>query len=287
MNQLPLRIYLLSKLFRLLPPRTPLKTRIASLLLKQCPKVEDIIINDRNGCIYKVPNFQEPISFQTLINGTHEPPLANLLRNRLKNGNTLVDVGANVGVFTIPAGKTVGSNGCVISIECSPFIYQYLENNVSLNGLTNVRPHKCAAYGFDIEEIPFYEATVEKFGMGSLSPQFSSSPLIVRARALDNILAQEGIQFVDFLKVDVEGYEAAVFRGARRLLTAAKSPLIAFEFCDWAEGRVSGGKIGDAQRVLRDWGYSIWDITDFLHDKPPLDRIKTKGFDILVAKSDN
>ena len=283
MNQLPLRISLLSKLFRLLPSRTPLKTRLASLLLKNSLREEDIMINDKNGCFYKVPSLREPIAFHTLINGIYEPPLANLLCNRLTCGNTFVDVGANIGVITIPVAKKIGDRGHVVAIEASPSIFQYLEHNVTLNRLSNITLHNCAAFHNDSDNLPFYEAPVEKFGMGSLSAQFNSKPIATQARTLDNILTEQGIQHVDFLKVDVEGFEAAVFRGARCLLTSSKSPVIIFEFCDWAEDRVTGQIKGDAQRILMEWGYSIWRLSDFSLNKSPLRNIITNGCDILVA----
>ncbi len=75
-------------------------------------------------------------------------------------------------------------------------------------------------------------------------------PMNVATRTLDSVLSELAITSVDVLKVDVEGFEAAVFRGAERLLSGPNPPIVVFEFCDWAEQR-SGYCIGDAQRVLQ------------------------------------
>ena len=119
--------------------------------------------------------------------------------------------------------------------------------------------------------------------MGSLAPQFSSKPTAVAGKTLDHILSEEGIEHVDLLKVDVEGFEFHVFQGARKLLTSEKPPLIAFEFCDWAEARVPQGKAGNAQQLLREWGYEIWRLSDYVRRGRPLREALISGFEMLVG----
>jgi hypothetical protein len=127
----------------------------------------------------------------------------------------------------------------------------------------------------------FYEAPPEKFGMGSLAPQFHTRPVTVPTRRLDSLAGELGLARVDALKIDVEGLEASVLRGAEQLLRAFRPPVV-FEFCDWAEERVS--KRGDAQRVLLDLGYCIWDIGTLRRGGPPLSMPQTTGGGTLVAR---
>jgi hypothetical protein len=85
------------------------------------------------------------------------------------------------------------------------------------------------------------------------------------------------------LKVDVEGHELAVFEGARRLLTAAPSPLIIFEFCDWAESRFENTGPGQAQAFLMSHGYDLWRLEDYGKGQGPLrDPIK-QGSSMIVG----
>src|SRR4030095_2796953 len=105
----------------------------------------------------------------------------------------------------------------------------------------------------------------------------------VPAQTLDDILGEESIERVDLLKMDVEGFEAAVLQGARKLLNSHDAPLILFEFCDWAEARVPGGEVGNAQRLLLEWGYRLWRLSDFVRGRPSLDNVLTVGFETLVA----
>src|SRR5262249_39054873 len=130
--------------------------------------------------------------------------------------------------------------------------------------------------------IAFYEAPIAKFGMGALAPQFDASPTMVDVMTLDNLLSDQGIARVDALKVDVEGFEAAVFRGAERVLTGPRPPIVVFEFCDWAERRARGTCVGDAQRLIRDYGFTVSRLRDF-GAKAPLCDLLLEGSEMLVA----
>ncbi len=85
--------------------------------------------------------------------------------------------------------------------------------------------------------------------------------------------------------MDVEGFEAAVFKGGSNLLGAdkSKSPLVVFEFCGWAEKRAHGIEVGDSQRILRQFGYDIWKLEDFIAEKKPTEQILTQGFATLIG----
>ena len=119
--------------------------------------------------------------------------------------------------------------------------------------------------------------------MGSLSPQFDATPMTVPSHTLDRVLAEENVGRVDLIKLDVEGFEANVFRGAHRLLSSDRPPLIVFEFVDWAEARVATGRVGDAQRVLREYGFTLWRLEDYAKNGPPLPEILTEGSNMIVA----
>lgn len=120
--------------------------------------------------------------------------------------------------------------------------------------------------------------------MGALSPQFGAQPVAVTAITLDQILAEEKINHVDLLKVDVEGFEALVFQGAKRLLTGQNPPLVVFEFCDWAERRTAGIEMRSAQQILKEWDYRFWRLSDFICNRDiPLGNILVKGSEMLVA----
>lgn len=261
----------------------PGKTRLAKHILGSCLETKDAIIEGRHAITYVIPSLREPVGFYLLIDGEYEIESLEFVLNRLSPGAVFVDIGANIGAFTLPAARRVGSSGCVISVEPSPRIFPYLKRNVALNKFTNVRLVQCAVHNRDGETVPFYEAPVEKFGMGSLGAQFDTMPVPVLCHTLDSILNEQRIGKVDLIKVDVEGFESAVFEGAEKLLTSDRPPFIIFEFCDWAEDRVPGRQVGDAQRILRRWGYRIWRLHDTVCEGRELAGILSTGSSMLVA----
>jgi FkbM family methyltransferase len=255
------------------------------MMLRSFLQAEDVMVNDRAGFRYMVPSLREPVAFHLLIDGTYEPETLRLVLNRLGPGSTFVDVGANIGAFTIPAARKVGAAGRVVAIEASPLVFSYLAQNVAVNRISNVHLRFCAATDSESLALAFYEAPPDHFGMGSLAAQFQAKPTAVPGESLDGILAQENIAEVTVLKVDVEGFESAVLRGAARLLNSPHPPIVIFEFCDWAEARVPNAKVGEAQRLLRKYGYTLWFLHDFgRRGSRPLVRDLLVGSAMLVAE---
>jgi hypothetical protein len=122
------------------------------------------------------------------------------------------------------------------------------------------------------EAVRFYTAPADRFGMGSVGPQFDRRPILIRQLALDELLDDLGGGDVDVIKLDVEGSEG-VLQGLTRRLTASRFPRGLFEFCDWAEERVGGQQPGAAQAFLHSLGYRTFRLgrrgdTGVLIDQP-------------------
>jgi len=268
--------------FRLIPPGMPGKTRLARILLRRSSTLSTVLVRDRFGFQYEVPDLRDPIAFHLAIDGEYERETMNVIHAYLSPGGVFVDVGANVGLFSIPAAQYAGPRGRVVAAEASPEVFSYLQRNVRANNCSQVDCLQCAVCASD-GSVSFYPAPNEHFGMGSMGPQFNTEPIQVPARTLDGILEEKGIADVDVLKIDVEGFEAAVLKGAMRLLAGKCPPLIVFEFCDWAEARLPDGKMGAAQEFLFECGYSVWRLSDFLKGKDPLRESITSDYSMLVG----
>jgi FkbM family methyltransferase len=158
-----------------------------------------------------------PGAFFLGVDEAYEPGLSALLR---ETTGTVVDVGANIGFITVRAARTASH---VIAIEPHPTRFRYLERNVALNGLSNVTCINCAV-GAAQGEITLYD----------IDPTLGPRPLDVSAtpgrgtrhrvplRALDSLVEE-----ADLVKIDVEGYEAEVLRGATNVL--ASGPRVVVE----------------------------------------------------------
>ena len=139
-------------------------------------------------------------------------------------GMTFLDLGAHVGYFSCLAGRLVGPRGLVVAFEPNPRNYELLLANVWRNGLTNVVCFPWAVSDssriVDLYLSPDNSGDHRIYGEGEHVP--------VRAVALDSLEALRPP--VDVVKIDVQGAEEAVFRGAERLLAASPDALVVAEF---------------------------------------------------------
>jgi FkbM family methyltransferase len=128
--------------------------------------------------------------------------------DRIRPGETVLDVGANVGDFTIRASRKVGQQGLVIAIEPSEMWYRLLVENVRRNRLSNVVPLKIAVSATG-GPISFFDNPPRK----SESPQKEPLKYSADSVRISDLLRNHGIAQVDFLKMDIEGWEIEAIRG--------------------------------------------------------------------------
>lgn len=157
----------------------------------------------------------------------------------LKPGMTLIDVGANVGMFSVPGAKKV-ANGTVLAFEPSRWTHARLCENLKINGVTNVKALRYAL-GDHTGEVTLQLNARGKDGLNTIGrPAHPDSQIVssekVQLTTLDECLRQEGIRSAEVMKVDAEGAELFIFRGARDLLSRSDAPLILYESCLLTEG---------------------------------------------------
>jgi FkbM family methyltransferase len=185
--------------------------------------------------------YRERIGLSRMIHGKFESVETTFLIKRAKPGTTAVDAGANIGLFTIPLARAVGSAGTVLAFEPSPENVQRLRRNIALNALNNVAVYgaalaeTCGRAWLRIERDPAYHALLP---VGSEQQDGVVEVDIIR---LDDAWISAGRPLVSVVKVDVEGSEARVLRGAEALLEACR-PTILIE-----------AATPDALSVLTDW----------------------------------
>ena len=155
--------------------------------------------------------------------GEWEPLETGLIAKILKPGDVFVDVGANIGYFTLLASRRVGPEGRVIAVEANPRTFKLLEANVRLNGCANVTLHHVAA-GEAAGLATLFER--EAGNSGGDQVDFTGDGKI----AVERLDALVGEQRVRLIKLDIEGAEAKALRGASGLLERADAPDLVFEF---------------------------------------------------------
>jgi len=170
-------------------------------------------------------NFHDTyIARSLLAYGEWSERLLDLFLLIVKSGDIVLDIGANIGAFTIPLARAVGNHGLVHSFEPQHFVAQTLGTNILLNELDNVVVHTAAVSNFSGSiELPRYNYFHDaNFGGISLrnqpqerdSPPFALKPLRFPMVTLDDTIRE----CPSFVKVDVEGMEVPVLQGASRMI---------------------------------------------------------------------
>jgi FkbM family methyltransferase len=187
-----------------------------------------------------------------------EDVTADYIKPLLRPGSTFVDVGANVGYFTLLA-STLGAR--VVAYEPTPSVFARLRENVDLNGFQQAQLVNAAV--MDKPGTLSLHLSGEDPEANSL---FGDGPQSVRVPAvsLDEDLAARGIEHVDLLKIDAEGAEAFVLDGATRLLSSPNPPAILVEVNAFTL-RSAGLQPSDILSRLESHGYHHTEIESLLY----------------------
>jgi FkbM family methyltransferase len=154
------------------------------------------------------------ISRTIYLTGRWEPVITEYVRSALKEGDTFVDVGANIGYYSLVASRIVCSSGKVFAVEASPSNYERMRQNLSLNGATNIRPINAAASD-SRGELTLFLGPPDNRGHSttvmSLADREGLQPeATVPADTLEELVGKQDLRNARLIKIDVEGAERAV-----------------------------------------------------------------------------
>jgi len=154
--------------------------------------------------------------------GCWEPNLSRWLSARLRADDVLIDVGANIGYFSLLAATRVGPNGRVVAIEASPSIYERLSENIQLNGDRNIRAVHAAAADTR-GRLRLFRAPAFNLGASSIYADVGyEDEGEVDAYPLHQLLTTDEIRRARIVKVDVEGAETGVIDGLVPMLPSCR-----------------------------------------------------------------
>ena len=172
--------------------------------------------------------------------GTYERTELAFVLGRLRPGDTFLDVGAHIGYFSLPAALRVGPRGRVIAVEPVAASAALLRRNVVLNRFENVDVIEAAASNRDGEATLRICADSEMWAsIRSGTFDNEAATVSVPMRSLDGILAERGWPAVAGIKIDVEGAESDVLRGADETLRRNPDAFLLFEASGGGPGRVA------------------------------------------------
>lgn len=153
--------------------------------------------------------------------GEFEPLQTKTFIKTVKKGDTVLDIGANVGYYTILASKLVGPKGKVYAFEPDPDNLVLLNKNLELNGCKNVVVSPFALS--DENGKDFLVKDSVNPGESTLSLRKKGKRIEIQKITLDAFLENEGIEEIDVAKIDVEGAEIGVLKGGLKTLKNSKN----------------------------------------------------------------
>jgi FkbM family methyltransferase len=195
-----------------------------------------------------------------LRTGEWQPEIWNALTPVLPEGGVLLDVGAHIGYYSMKAAPRVGPMGRVVAFEPNPETLRLLRDNVSANHFANVTVEPIACTDKPAT-LTLYAAAEANTGASSLSRDNAEISATEKARAftvqgrpIDDVVRELGLTRVDAIKIDVEGAEVIVLRGAVGTLKRFHPKVIA----EVVPRQLAGFKTTpeDLRALLRDAGYN-------------------------------
>ncbi len=201
----------------------------------------------------------------------------------LAPGDVFVDVGANVGYFTVIAAQIVGPGGTVHAFEPDERSLSLLRASLKANRLANVRANVIALWSetANLQFVPERQSAVSHLDIGRHAEN-GVRTLSVRADTLDRYMKAFPDQSVKAVKIDAEGADLAVLTGMREILSH-DSPAIIVEVMDWALARC-GHTAQDLIQYLNGFGYSAHDLDGRVLQSPEeaIKRLRTYFVSNLV-----
>jgi FkbM family methyltransferase len=164
---------------------------------------------------------------QTFVAGYRDPEVFRWLDRFLRPGMTTFDVGANVGVYGLFIARRTAPHGTCYAFEPSPVIRPYLEANKAKNRLENLDLN-FVALGDHTDVAQF---VTDRFNLGQshLAPDGAARATTVPIVRLDDFVASRNVGGIDFVKIDVEGYELPTLRGFEATLRRNEGTIVMTE----------------------------------------------------------
>lgn len=180
----------------------------------------------------------------------------------VRPGDTVLDIGANIGIVTLWLSTLVGKSGKVHAFEPNPALQKILAETLTHNQISNVRLHPVALGS----EQCLLKLRIPRANAGAASlirhQDLSDSNgmkdgIVVPVRPLSKIVAEEGIKSIRLIKIDVEGFEAEVFKGGQEVLKTIRPEAILFELNEKWQGKISEQPV---IKILNEFGYGFFSI---------------------------
>lgn len=197
------------------------------------PPTKSGVIQLPNGLkLWIDPVNDDGVERSLYFTGSYEAGTLDFIKNHLKNGDSFVDVGANIGLMSIEASKAVGNQGKVYSFEPHPDTVKILRFNIGLNSIENIDVIE-KGVGSESGEAKIYDRwDINRGGASLFSSNNNQKGFNIQLVTLDEAFQDISIQLI---KIDIEGFEFEALKGAKHLLSSENPPILIVECSEETE----------------------------------------------------
>ena len=241
-----------------MPFAATLKTR---LLLPMRRRLRPLVeVPTADGIKMTVDVRDVEIGTKLYLGRAYERAFIELLRHAQLDGRIAVDVGANIGLYTLPLSRYTGPRGRVFAFEPEHHNFELLSRNIELNGAVNVTAIEAAAS--DRNGHAPLALSPTNYGDHYVVSKPGAAGPSARLVTLDDTLASTLPGSVGVIKIDVQGHEPAVLRGARETLARNPGAVILIELAPRLLQR-GGYSAAELLEIVRDFHLSGWEINSY------------------------
>ena len=183
------------------------------------------IVKIFGNTMYLDPEDNLELSFK----GVHEPLTTRIFQKEINSGDTVLDIGAHIGYYTLISAKIIGESGKVFSFEANPANYAILKKNIEVNGYHNVTAIETAISDFQGNAKLFFERSSNTRWSSIYNIHGEGKYIDVGVSTVDEIL-KDYTGSINFIKLDIEGAEMAALRGLTNILNKNREIKIVVEF---------------------------------------------------------
>lgn len=202
-----------------------------------------------------VLNQRDPVVSGALALRLYEKDEISFLSQAVRAKMTILDIGANVGLYTAILGKGTGNEGQVYAFEPDPENFSFLQKTIAANRLSHVQGVQGAAAA-KAGRMRLFTSSENRGDNRLYGNELSDGFVDVDVISVDDFLREKGVATVDLIKIDVQGFEAEVLVGLEHTIRTSPNLTLLSEF--WPDGlRRAGAEPLELLNRLRSWGLKI------------------------------
>ena len=212
----------------------------------------------RVGSLFLFLNPNDPVVSGALFFNVYEKSESKFIKSICFNGMKALDIGANIGYYSTLISQVAGENGLILALEPDPESYKYLDKTINSFKIKNVLPFPFAASDIK-QKLPLFISKDNRGDNRLYQNDQLREEIEVDCLTIDELLEVNNLKTLDFIKIDVQGYEPKVFKGMKKVIKNSEKLILLTEF--WPKGIFQAGENPkDFLRMLRKMEFQLFEL---------------------------